>query len=275
MCAGLKFERDAQMHKETSFISRILRGAALALIPISYLSLTYAGWWTPPVGSALILLLARLAWPKQWTKVVGLNIPRNQIGISLTVLCVVAIASSGIIAAIASSEGIAFTPVWESKTWGLSLFHTVGQTLNEEIVLGALLLGAVKNRLKAIHPLVISATVALAFSLLHYAFYGLRPPGLPNAGVLSTAALASLFAIGVVRNNCILSTGNVGYAWAIHMGWNAIFMNGTYTWPGSDISLAEPAMFDAILGNGYMVAISTALMALSLLLFAKKRAPAS
>lgn len=261
------------MYGRTSLIGKTLRVTALVLIPISFLCLTYADWWTPPVGSALIVLLARLAWPKQWAKAVGLSIPLDQAGISLVALCIVAIASSSIIAAIAASKGIAFTPVWESKAWGLPLFHTAGQTLNEEIVLGALLLRAVKSRLKVVHPLAISTTVALAFSLLHYAFYGLRPPGSPNYGALSVATLASLFTIGVVRNNCILSTGNVGYAWAIHLGWNAVFMNGTYTWLGSDVSLAEPAMFNAILGNCYMVAIGTGLMGLSLLLFSKKRAP--
>ena len=202
-----------------------------------------------------------------------MRIPRAQIGGSAALLCVVARAASGLIAAIARAESIAFTPVWESRTWASALVHTVGQTLNEEMVLGALLLRAVRSRLKSIHPLAISAGVALLFSLAHYAFYRARPSWSWNYGTLSVATLASLFAIGVVRNNCILSTGNVGYAWAIHLGWNAVFVNGTYRWPGSYAELAEPAMFNAILGHAALVALSVALMGLSLLLFLRKRPP--
>lgn len=259
--------------KRAGCVGRGIRVLALALIPISYLLLTYAGWWTAPVASALIVLLARLAWPDRWAEALGLRIPPRQIGVSLALLCVVAGAASGLIAATARAETIAFMPVWESRAWASALVHTVGQTLNEEMVLGALLLRAVRSRLRSIHPLAVSAGVALVFSLAHYAFYRARPSWSWNYGTLSVATLASLCAIGVARNNCILSTRNVGYAWAIHLGWNAVFMNGTYRWPGSHAELAEPAMFNAIVGHTALVALSAALMGLSLLLFLRRRAP--
>ncbi len=256
------------MNGKATTIGKGIRIGARVLIPIAYFSLTYADWWMAPVASALIVLLAGLAWPGKGLDTVGLRIPLAQIGVSLLILCIVAVAACCIIPTIAASERIAFTPAWESKKWA-ALAHTVGQTLNEEMVLGALLLKSIRKKAGIAHPYVTSAAVALAFSLAHYLFYHARPPGSWNYGTLSVATLVSLFAIGVARNNCILSTGNVGYAWALHLGWNAVFVNSTYTWPSSNTRLAEPAMFNVILGNTTMVAISLALMGLSLLLFIK------
>lgn len=262
------------MDKLVATIGKGIQIGAVGLIPTVYFFLTYAGeWWTTPAASLLIVLLASLVWPKRGLDAVGLRIPLAQIGISLLILCIVAVAAHKTIPVITAPENIAFVSAWESKRWA-SLAHTTAQTLNEEMVLGALLLKMVKRKLKSAHPCVTSAAIALVFSLAHYLFYYARPPGSWNYGMLSVATLTSLFAIGMVRNNCILSTGNIGYAWALHLGWNAIFINSTYTWQNSYTPLAEPAIFNAILGNIPLVATSLALMGLSFLLFLKKRAPA-
>jgi hypothetical protein len=257
------------MDEKATTIGKGIRIGARMLIPITYFFLTYADWWMAPVASALIVLLAGLAWPGKGPDAVGLRIPLAQIGISLLVLCIVAVAAGGIIPAIAASERIAFTPVWESRKW-TAVAHTVGQTLNEEMILGVLLLTSIRKKARSVHPCITSAAVALMFSLVHYLFYRARSPGSWNHGTLSAATLVSLFAIGTVRNNCILSTGNVGYAWALHLGWNAVFIDSTYTWPSTNTRLAEPAMFNAILGNTAVVAISLALMGLSFRLLKKK-----
>jgi hypothetical protein len=255
--------------EEAATIGKGIQVGARALVPVTYFFLTYTDWWMAPVASALIVLLAGLAWPGRGLDAVGLRIPWIQIGVSLFILCIVVVAAGGIIPAITASERIAFRPAWEGKKWA-ALAHTVGQTLNEEMVLGALLLKSIRKKTRAAHPFATSAIVALAFSLAHYLFYRARPPGSWNYGTLSVATLVSLFAIGMARNNCILSTGNVGYAWALHLGWNAVFINSTYAWPNSNTRLAEPAMFNTILGNATMVTISLALMGLSLLLFLKR-----
>jgi hypothetical protein len=256
------------MDEKATTIGKGIQIGVQVLILIAYFCLTYADWWMAPVASVLIVLLAHLACPGRGLDTIGLRIPLAQIGVSLLILCIVAVAAGGIIPTIAASEHITFTPAWESKKW-TALTHTVGQTLNEEIVLGALLLKSIRKKTRAAHPCVTSAAVALAFSLAHYLFYCARPPGSSNYGTLSVVTLVSLFAIGMARNNCILSTGNVGYAWALHLGWNAVFINSTYTWPSSNTRLAEPAMFNVVLGNTTMVAISLALMGLSLLPFTK------
>lgn len=254
-------------------IGKVIPIGAVALIPIAYFLLTYDGkWWTTLAASVLIFLLASLAWPKGGLDAIGLRIPLAQIGASLLILRIVAVAAHKTIPVITARENITFISAWERKRW-VSLAHTTGQTLNEEMVLGALILKFIRKRGKSLHPCVTSATVALVFSLAHYLFYRARPSGSWNYGALSIATLTSLFAIGIVRNNCILSTGNVGYAWALHLGWNAVFINSRYIWQNSYTRLAEPAIFNTILGNAAMVAISLALMGLSFLLFLKKRMP--
>jgi hypothetical protein len=242
---------------------------AIALILAFYCTLTYGSRWTSIVGSALIILLSRLAWSKGGMEVIGLRIPRQQIGISLLLLCFVLVGSFTIIRTIATRAGAIFIPVYENRKWLSLLVHTIGQTLNEEIVLGALFLGAIKDRFRSVHPLVTSTGVALIFSLLHYSFYGLRPPQLVNYGILSVTTLISLFSMGIVRNNCILSTGNIGYAWALHLGWNVAFIGGSFHWSGSNTKLTEPSMFNLVLGNRYLVVVAIVLMILSFLLFVK------
>ena len=252
------------------FVSKRFRIMAIALILVFYCALTYGSRWTSIVGSALIILLSRLAWSKGGMGVIGLRIPRQQIGISLFLFCVVLLGSFTIIRAIAMCEGIIFIPVYENREWFSLLVHTIGQTLNEEIVLGALFLGAIKDRFRSVHPFITSTGVALIFSLLHYSFYGLRPPQLVNYGILSVTTLISLFSMGVARNNCILSTGNIAYAWALHLGWNVAFIGGSFHWPGSNTKLTEPSMFNLVLGNRYLAVVATVLTALSFLLFLKE-----
>jgi hypothetical protein len=251
------------------FISKQLRTIALALILVFYCALTYGARWTSVAGSALIILLSSCVWSKNGIEVIGLKIPRHQIGISLLLFCVVLIGSFQIINAITTRNGIIFVPVYENQKGFSLLVHTIGQTLNEEMILGALFLRAIKDRFRSVHPFVTSIGVALIFSLLHYAFYGLRPPHVVNYGILSATTLSLLFAMGVARNNCILSTGNIGYAWALHLGWNVAFIDGSFYSSTSHAKLAEPSMFNLILGNRYLVVVAVVLMALSFLLFVR------
>jgi hypothetical protein len=250
-------------------MSKRLRIIALALVLVFYCTLTYGARWISVAGSALIILLARCVWSKNGIQVIGLKIPRHQIDISLFLFGVVLICSFQIINVITMREGVIFVPVYENQEWLSLLVHTIGQTLNEEMVLGALFLRAIQNRFKSTHPFVTSIGVTLTFSLLHYAFYGLRPPEWVNYGILSATTLISLFAMGVARNNCILSTENIGYAWALHLGWNVAFIDGSFYSSASHTKLAEPSMFNLILGDRYLVVVAVVLMALSFLLFVK------
>jgi hypothetical protein len=243
----------------------------MVLVVVLYLGLTYNRWWMAPVGSVSILILAQLAWPDRGTEKLGLNMSSGQIGISLFLLGLLSIGSITIVRTVAPGEGLSLLPVYQNRKWATLLVHTLGQTLNEEMVLGVLLLRYVTSRFRSLPPAVVSTIVAMGFSLLHFVFYGLRPPQSPNYGQLSLWTLLSLFAMGVVRNNCILSAGHIGYAWAIHMGWNVGFIDTWFYLPGSDTRLAEPLVFNLVLGNRYLSTIAAVLMMFSFLLYVNKR----
>lgn len=246
-----------------------IRAVAARAIPVVYVLLTYNLWWTAPAGSALIALLARIAWPGNARQALGLAVPGKALAVALLLFCAILAGSFWLTGAIASDAGVDYVPVYANARGLTLLVHTLGQVLNEEIILGALLLRFLQGRLKAAHPAVLSVAAALAFALLHAAFYGLQPPGAPNYGHLAAATLVTLFAAGVARNNFILRTGHIGFALALHAGWNIAFMDSLFFAPGSGAELAEPAMFNLVLGDPRMIAVTAALMAASFTLYAR------
>ncbi len=226
-----------------------VRTGAFILLLLVFLLFTYNTWWLAPLGSALIILLSYAVWPGRNINLLGLKIPPKQGLVSLGL----AAGTTGIawllIGAVTPTQGIAVTPLWSRANWFALVVHTLGQTLNEEMLLGALLLKSFSERFRRLSPQAVSILIALVFSLLHYAFYAFRPPGMINYGTLSLVALASVFAAGVLRNNCILSTGNIAFAWAIHFGWNLVFIDSVYLLSAAQVELSEPQMFNAVLGS--------------------------
>jgi len=250
-------------------MNRFVQAVAIRTIPIVYVLLTYNLWWAAPAGSVLIVLLARVAWPGNARQALGLSIPGKTLAAALALSCAILAGSFWLTGAIAADAGVGFMPVYANARGLTLLMHTLGQVLNEEMVLGALLLRFLQSRLKTIHPALLSVAAALAFALLHAAFYGLQPPRAPNYGFIAAAALVALFAAGVARNNFILRTGHIGYALALHAGWNIAFMDGLFLVPGSGAELTEPAMFNLVLGDPRMIAVTAVLMAASFALYAQ------
>ena len=232
-----------------------MKGLWIALLVCGYPLLFYGlfgGWWVAMTGTLLIVGLARLAWPADWRQRTGLCIPgRAALAAPVAYLACAALAF-GLISRAAASHDVTFSPVWELERFGFAIAHSAAQTLNEEIVLGALLLNAVTVWWKRPRPILVSVAVAAAFALFHLAFYGLRPEGAVNMGLLGLPALAALFGIGVLRNNLILGSRHLGHAWALHFGWNTIFLNSAYLLGGQ--SLDEPQMFNLVLGHWMTVA---------------------
>lgn len=243
------------------------RGGAFFLLLLVFLLFTYNTWWLAPVGSAIIILLSYLVWPGRNIDLLGLNIPLRQGLVSLAIASGVMVIAWLVLLAVTPGQDIAITPVWRRTAWLALLAHTLGQTLNEEMLLGALLLKSVSSRFRRLPAPAVSILVGLIFSLLHYAFYAFRPPQVINYGMLSLVALASIFAAGVLRNNCILSTGNIAFAWAIHFGWNVIFIDSSYTNAITHVDLSEPQMFNAVLGGFPAMLVVSLAAGLSFLLY--------
>lgn len=237
---------------------RVIGGVAVILG--AFLGLTYIGslgWWWSVTGSCLIVAGGWIAWPRTWRQWLGLGIGRRRLVLTgIALVCALAV-SAPLILAIAHSAGVTFMPKYSFDPGPMGYMQTVGQTLNEELVLGAILLTAISKLLRRAPTIAIAVLVAGVFSVLHYVFYAYAVQGW-NRGILSVASLVSLFIAGVIRNHLILSTGHIGYAWALHLGWNAVFMGGVFV--GRRVVLNEPDCFNLFLGSPYVLATVTALM---------------
>ncbi len=230
----------------------LVRWLAANLIPLFYLLLTYSVWWGAPVASLLIIALAGMAWPARGLQTLGLAIPRSQAGRAFILACGIAASAWVLIRMASGAQGVLLVPVWQRHTAPYIIAHTVGQTLNEEMVLGALLLKAITAKLPRLRRVWVSAGVAFVFALLHAGFYTLRPAQDWNYGILSPVTLLSIFLVGLIRNNFILGYGNIAYAWAVHLGWNLVFIDSAYYWIETGQKLAEPAIFNVVFGNGWI-----------------------
>lgn len=244
-----------------------IRTGAFILLLLVFLLFTYNTWWLAPLGSALIILLSNAVWPGRNIDLLGLNIPPRHGLVSLGLAAGTAGIAWLLVWGITPTQGITVTPLWSRANWFALVVHTLGQTLNEEMLLGSLLLKSVSNRFKRLPLAAVSVLIALIFSLLHYAFYAIRPPDIINYGLLSLASLVTIFAAGVLRNNCILSTGNIGFAWAIHFGWNLIFIDSVYLLSPSLVELSEPQMFNAVLDSPPAMLLVLTAAAISFLLY--------
>ena len=124
------------------------------------------------------------------------------------------------------------------------------QALNEEIVLGALLLFGLERWIP--HRILLTLVVSAVFSGLHFLLY--RVGGMQHA--LLPATLLTLFAVGVLRAGSVLQARHIGYAWALHAGWNLVMFNGRWQDTESGGTLMEPAVFDALLGSRPLTLLS-------------------
>lgn len=146
-------------------------------------------------------------------------------------------------------------------------FHNIFYVLNEDIVLGALILYGMITR-KKMHPIVASMLLAAMFSLVHYVFYRWV---FTDRGTLSVITLALLFLIGLLRNNLIVQTGHIGYSWALHVGWMAVMFGCNHIFPDSNIRVTEPERLNIYIGSAEVFVIALILaLASTLYLFKSK-----
>ena len=233
------------------------RTGAVAIVLV-YLSFTYAphlGWWVSLLGTWMIVAMARITWPGPWIAWIGFRIPRRDILGSLVLFAASLAAAAFLQPAAARAAGVIYVPPWATDAFPGSYLHTAGQTVNEEIVLGALLLQAATRLGRRVRWITLSMLLAVVFAGLHFVFYAARPVTDVNFGVLTIPALIALFGVGVIRNNLILTRGHLAWAWAIHLGWNTVFFAGRFRWAGTATFLDEPERFNHLLGYEPTVAV--------------------
>lgn len=234
------------------------------LLLLAYVLTSYGGSVFPVrslVGSLLIMLIARAIWPLAWKERLGLRFrPRD--------LVLAAILASPLMALIALvvrwtalSQNVLYqSPFTQHGILNPVYLHTLGQTLNEEMILGALLLYTLRKAFNKVHPLFIAAVVAAWFSLLHYVFYGWIVVD-QNSGRLTAGTLFTLFAVGLLRNTLILKTRHIAYAWSLHLSINTTGLLGLYMGARGN-ELVEPQIFNLILGSPGVVVVAGSVLIL-------------
>ncbi|MBN1534787.1 MAG: hypothetical protein JXA20_19100 [Spirochaetes bacterium] len=193
----------------------------------------------------MIALLLRTAFKNRWRDMAGLRLSAIDAALALSAAIVMTTIIYRYISWSISIHGVVFQNRFEMGNQQLYLF-TVFQTLNEEIIAGALLLFCLRSRLPRLHPLLISWAAALLFAAAHGIVYRFV---FHEHSIIGLPALLALFAVGIIRNNAILACDHIGFSWAIHLSWNLVFFGGRYRHGGSGNELTEAELFNTVMGN--------------------------
>ena len=217
-------------------------------------------WWAFVLASVAILGVLRLLLGQQWTECAGLKLPRTHILMVVVAFTAVAIGSGLLLPVIYQAAGLKATAPDIKEQAGF-LF----QAFNEEILFRALLIGLIVQYVRS--ALAVSLGAALLFSAPHFLMYRFTNPMHLS---LSLAALATLFLAGVAMNNLYLAFRHIGFSWALHAGWNVVWLPATIYDAVTNEPLAEPQVFDRVLGSPVMVATTCAVAALSFLFLVRR-----
>ncbi len=230
-----------------------------ALFILSYLLLSYyyfGGWWNSSLGTVLMLFFAYQIWGKYFTSVTGIKINIAIFLKSLVLAVVLTLASWFIMQYLGNKNGTGFM----FSSWK-NYYHDVFYVLNEEIILGAVLLFYLVKK-QNIPPLPASVFLAVAFSFVHYIFYRWI---FDETGILQITTLLTLFLVGIVRNNLILQTGHIAYSWALHFSWMVVMFGNHHFYLANNERVTEPARFNQFLGSTEMLVIAIFLAVLSII----------
>ncbi len=268
-CPALQIAQNVAIQKQHSpnMTLRLKRIILLPLLGLSYGFLSYnffGGWWNSSVGSLLIILFSYLIWGKNFLKHTGLKLDLQTIAKSIILAGIVAICALLIMKFIANKHNVQI-----SFTNWRDYYHDIFYILNEEIVIGAILLFALVHRRK-IKPLIASVGLAVFFALIHFAFYKWISN---DKGLIGISTLTTLFLVGFVRNSLIIQTGHIGYSWALHFGWMVVMFGSMHIDLNTNLRVTEPERFNLYLGSIEMLIISIIIAGLSLTYWIKKYNP--
>ena len=230
----------------------------IGLIVLVHLLFSYyyiPRYFSAAIGSVLIISLALIIWKKDGLYWIGLQISGKQILYSILAFIGFLFGSYLIIHFIAQKNGVQiFTGNYKD------VVHTLFYTLNEEIVIGALLLKGIKQALKKTPDWMISVGVAFVFAIIHLVFFKWV---FLNKGDLGVITLLSLFAVGIFRNNLILKTGHIGFSWAIHFAWVYIMLGSQHLINVKEYYLSDFERFEMYLGDIRILIACSVLVVLS------------
>ena len=244
--------------------TRIKRSILFSLIILSYGLFSYfffEGWWNSSIGSLLIILFSYLIWNKDFLKQTGLQLDFKTIAKSIFLAGIVSICAFLIMKYIATKHNVQI-----SITNWRAYYHDIFYILNEEIVIGAILLFSLVNEVK-IKPIIASVGLAVVFALMHFVFYMWI---FNDRGIISISTLTTLFLIGFVRNSLIFQTGHIGYSWSLHFGWMVVMFGSMHIELNTDEYVTEFERFNLYLGSIELLIIAIILAGISLIYWIKK-----
>lgn len=233
------------------------------------------GWNLSLLATILIILIFRNRDPEHWRERLGIHFSiRDGAGFVMTSMLLL-IAGYYFVRTLSRTDGYLYIPkiihyATHSAPDGTVLavlgeyLYYIMQTLNEEMLMGAVVLMGLERSFKYSNRNAIAIVVALVFSLMHQAMYVCSPVQPDMA--LETRTLLSLFCVGLLRNVLILKTRKITYAWAIHLVFNLIFFPGIFIDRETDRWASEPERFNIVFGQSTMVGV-TILLAIAALIW--------
>jgi hypothetical protein len=243
----------------------VIQSLWIFLLLFTYVLFSYnylRGWWCSSIGTVLILLLCYLNWNKDYLRIAGLNLNIKIVVKSIFATAIVTVCSLLLMKYIAEKLNVS---IHLFSKW-IDYYHDIFYVLNEEIVIGALVLFYLTQKRK-IKPIYASVGLALFFSAIHFVFYRWI---FADKGIIQIPALITLFLIGFVRNNLIIVNGHIGYSWALHFGWIVIMFGCIHQHNDTQMIMSEPDIFNNYLGSIEALVISFALAAISFLYWLKR-----
>jgi membrane protease YdiL (CAAX protease family) len=208
------------------------------------------GWWKFAGTTTLIVLLWRWARPEDFTADLGIRVRRTDLMLAISTLLVVGIGAGLLIPVILRQHG--YVPGHTNPLW---MFLALPfQTLNEEMVLRALLLTVLANILKI--RILLSIGLAGLFALVHLVLYRFGPPH----SALSFQALTVVFLVGFAFNEFFQATGSIAIPWAIHLGWNLTRFGRDWIGQGTAGTLEQGRDFNLVEGNPWVILLAVALV---------------
>ena len=248
-------------------ILRLRNPLLFTLLILIYVLFSYSflgDWLYSSIGTILIIFLSFLIWGNGFLEKVGLQLNLETFVKSIILVVIIAGCSFLIMKYIGKKNDIRI----EYYNWR-DYYHVMFYVLNEEIVLGAILLFTLVYKWK-VRPIVASICLAVGFALFHYVFYRWV---FADRGVLGISTLMTLFLVGIVRNSLILYTGHIGYSWALHFGWIAIMFGSRHTYLNTNMYVSELESFNIYLGSTEMLVLSIVLAGIFLAYWVKKYNP--
>ena len=237
----------------------------VTLIIVVHLTFSYyfiPKYWSAGLGFVLIIVISYLTWNNNFTYWTGIRLKLKEVVLTAVFAIVFLSGSFFLIRTIAEGNSI---QVQQGNY--KDILHTFFYSLNEEIIMGALLLKGIKHRWGNLNEWKISIGVALIFSVIHFVFFKWI---FLNTGNLNSIILLSLFCVGIIRNNLILKTGHIGYSWAIHFGWVFPMLGCAHFNKIQEYYLSDFERFEIYMGDNITAIVAATLAISSFLIFSKK-----